>query len=255
MSDVYGSGGEGIEPEIVWCPVCGLHLPEGPNTLRVRADGIRRHIDCDTPVRTEEQHARDLVEQERQLTVLAEQHQQKIVPSSEVEMPAVTGLLNKLGVEGTAYRQPALTTGPQHFVTRAGNDYCCDCPIGFDHDAMGRATPVRGVEAHRLFAPDPEVQLIVDSLADEELCRHQRDARTCTQCPGLEFPRPVDQFRAPGASKIYDAARLAMRQALIADILSGTLTREKSPLYSEAEHLAENLLDSGWIPSTDRMAR
>lgn len=290
MSDVYGSGGEGTEPEIVWCPACGIHLPEGPNTLRVRADGIRRHIDCDTPVRTEEQHARDLA-------------------SDEVEMPAVTGLLNKLGVEGTAY-----LTGPvgaPHVAKKGMTISTCACAMTHDHDAFGREIVVgpfdgngfqvmdkavadrltevrhdlekqinatmgippalagRGpedsleekarqlgwVKAHRLFAPDPEVQLIVDSLADRELCRHQRDARTCTECPGLEFPRPVDQFRAPGASKTYDAARLAMRQALIADILSGTLTREKPPLYSEAEHLAENLLDSGWIPSTDRMAR
>lgn len=240
MSDVYGSGGEGIEPEIVWCPACGIHLPEGPNTLRVRADGIRRHIDCDTPVRTEEQHARDLA-------------------SDEVEMPAVTGLLNKLGVEGTAYRQPALATGPQHFMARAGTDYCCDCPIGFDHDAMGRAMPAReqrtflakGVDAHRLFAPDPEVQLIVDSLEEEQAAFR----------PGGQIRADVERavevttaapWRASGPMAVR---RTSLRQALIGDILAGTTVWEKPPLYSDVEKLAENLLDSGWIPSTERMAR
>lgn len=230
MSDVYGSGGEGIEPEIVWCPACVIHLPEGPNTLRVRGDGIRRHIDCDTPVRTEEQHARDMAAEEKALAI-------------------------------------AEPVGAPHVVKRGMTISTCSCAMTHDHDAFGReivvgpfdgngfqvmdkavadrltevrhdlekqinatmgippalAGPmVRGVDAHRLFAPDPEVQLIVDSLEEEQ----------------AKYP-----------------ARLRMRQALIGDILAGTTVWEKPPLYSDAEKLAENLLDSGWIPSTDRMAR
>lgn len=225
------------EPEILWCPNCAVFVPEGSN-LRARADGVLRHSVCNSPVWNE-------ARQDKERTKI---------------------------------------TMPSHYMLHSGEEIGCQCQIGMDHDTFGRAIPVlcgrcraAGVRTKattknarnwprcgKCFAMDEADDLVLKTRVDGYARAHleaqaskfatQAGVAKSTVRADVERALQVVETAEPWKHEPMAIRRSQLEQAMAADIESFAKPPWMIGKSSRLE-LARHLLDSGWVPTTKRMAR